>query len=296
MRRLLLSVLVLLAACTPQEPPVLPTLAVLPSATPPVERAAQVIVPVSTSEQENPLAVVTVDADFMIVTPTAPPSKTPTATETPTQTPTFTPSPTRPTTATATATALIPPTRVVPFITQPVTAVVVLPVDRVCDSEWFFIQPRPDHCPLTDPTVSRAVFQQFEGGVMVWVAEEDRVYAMYNDFEAPSWETFEDTYEDWMPETDADWEEPPQTWLYQPRRGFGTVWRTNAQVRERLGWANRPWEEPYSMDVQESDDGTIFLADPDGGVIALYEGQQDWERFIAIPTPYVPDATETVMP
>lgn len=286
MLRRVLGLILLLAACAAPGEETLPTLAVLPSETPaPAVAAAQVIVPLSTLEQVDPPQIVTVDAAFLVVTPTAPPSKTPTRTETPTQTQTLTPTPTRPTTATATATALIPPTKVVPFLTQPpVTAVVVLPVDIVCDSTWFFIHPRPASCPLTEATATQAVFQIFQGGLMIWVAEQDAIYVMYNDFGTPAWEVFEDTYEEWMPEDDGDWEQPPETWLYQPRRGFGTLWRAEERVRQRMGWVIQSWEVPYSMDVQNAEDGTIFLADPDGGVIALYEGGSDWERFHFIPT------------
>ena len=102
-----------------------------------------------TPEVVSPLSIVTVDADFVLVTPTLPPSKTPT--QTPTPSPTPPPSPTPTTTVTATSRAPILPTSII----IPVTGVVVNPIAEVCDSTWFFIQPRPDHCPL-NPAFSRS--------------------------------------------------------------------------------------------------------------------------------------------
>lgn len=281
--RFCLLIFLLLAACAPQSPTELPTLAVLDTpedhtATPQIP--SPVAVPVVTVEQVSPPEVVTQEAAYVLVTPTSPPSKTPTPTHTPTQTFTFTPEPTEPTTATATATALIPPTRYVPFI----TAVVAQPAERVCDSTWFFIEPRPANCPATVPTVSQATFQEFERGLMIWIQQQDRIYVMYyNDL--PAWESYEDPYDEWMPETDQAWEEPAGGGIFQPRRGFGEIWRRYSNVRERIGWAVERWEDIYSSTAQTADDGTIFLQDPDGGVVALMPGQQDWQRYAGSGSP-----------
>ena len=277
-----MGLVVALSACGGGRTQTLPTLAVLPSPTltPKATGNESIVIPVSTSEQQSPPEVVTVEAAFVILTPTAPPSKTPTQTETPTQTPTVTPTPTEPMTATATATALIPPTKIVEFLTPPpITAVVAKPIDRVCDSEWFFIKPRPESCPLTEATVSPAVYQPFEHGFMVWIEQEALIYVLYNTFEQPAWETFEDTYQEGMPETDGSLE-APYDGVFQPRRGFGNLWRSEARVRGRIGWALQSWEVPYSSDIQFSEEGTLFLKDPDGGVIALFADQRDWQRYI----------------
>ncbi len=272
---------ILLAACAPQAPAALPTLAVLPTATETPPSFESVVIPVSTAEQVSPPQTVTVEAAYVLVTPTRPPSKTPTQTETPTQTPTHTPEPTEPTTATATATALMPPTRVVPFI----TAVVAQPVERVCDSTWFFILPRPDNCPATDATVSQAVYQEFENGLMIWIQHQDLIYVLYSNFGGPAWESYEDQFDEGMLELDESWALPPDTQLYQPRRGFGTLWRSNPAVRARIGWAVEEWEVPYSSTVQTAEDGALFLQDPYGGVVVLMPEQADWSRYLGDGSP-----------
>jgi hypothetical protein len=275
-----LLLLIILTACASRaDSLVLPTLAVLDTVTPsqPVNSVAQVQ-PLSTLEQVASQEVVTLPADFIVITPTAPPSKTPTQTATPTATPSFTPQPTRPTTATATATAYIPPTKIMDFFV--ITAVAAKPIERVCDSAWFFLQPRPDPCPMTEATTSQAVFQRFENGLMIWIEQYDQIFVMYGNMSIlPAWETFPDEFEEGMRETDDAFEPPPLDHLFQPRRGFGTLWRTHEQVRERIGWSIDRWEVAYSSTVQEADDGTVYLEDPQGDVVALLPQQQDWQRY-----------------
>ena len=234
-----------------------------------------VVIPISTSELISPLEVVTIEADFVLVTPTLPPSKTPTQTPTQTQTQTTTPSPT--TTVTATATMPQFPTSIV----QPVTAIVSNPLPQVCDSTWFFIQPRPASCPMNVPLTSQGSFQQFQSGLMIWVQNQDAIYVMYDTANAPRWEVFSDTFDEGEPEYDPSIGiSPSYTW--QPRRGFGELWRGNPAVRQRVGWAVIEWEMPYSVNVQTSNDGTIFVSEPPSrgaGVYALMSGGRDWERY-----------------
>ena len=104
-----------------------------------------------TSERLSPANIVTVEADFVIVTPTLPPSKTPTTTPTVTTTPSITPPPTFP--VTATATALFFPT---PMFT-PTFAIVSNPVNELCLTQWQYIQPPPQGCPMFPATVSQGV-------------------------------------------------------------------------------------------------------------------------------------------
>lgn len=277
----LILMLMLLAACTPQTPQTLPTLAALPTVTDTPAVPSPAAVPLNLAEDVSPLEVVTQEAAYMLVTPTDPPSKTPTQTETPTATFTWTPEPTEPTTATATATAFIPPTRVVPMV----TAYIAQPIERVCDSTWFFILPRPDTCPATLATTSQAVYQEFQNGLMIWIQQQDLIYVMYNNFGEPAWESHEDLFDEGMMELDDTWEPPPTKQLFQPRRGFGMLWRANEAVRTRIGWALGEWEVPYSSTVQTGEDGTLFLQDPYGGVVVLLPGQRDWQRYMGNGSP-----------
>ncbi|MEQ8677567.1 MAG: hypothetical protein RLP44_13780 [Aggregatilineales bacterium] len=227
----------------------------------------------ATNEVLSPLQQVTVDADFVLVTPTLPPSKTPTQTPTITPTQTYTPTPT----ITITATATFPqfPTSVV----LPVTAVVAQPIPEVCYSVWFFTQPRPASCPLNPPSTSAGVYQSFQNGFMVWVGSQDAIYVFYNDQQFPRWEVYRDQFDEGMPEEDPSFSTAPTPNLWQPRRGFGMLWRSNSSVRNRIGWGTIILEMGYSVRVQTATDGTIFISEPTGGIFSAFPGGGNWQRY-----------------
>ena len=222
------------------------------------------------------LPLPTLPADVLVVTPTLPPSKTPT------QTPTFTPTPTQtltPTiTTTATATALALPTSVI----SPIIEIVAVPNNQICDTNWFFLQPRPPSCPMNVPNATNGVYQTFQNGVMVWVRSQDAIYVMYNDTGFPRWQVYRDYFEEGMPETSPEYDNPPEG-LYQPRRGFGMLWRSNAAVRDRVGWATMRDEMPYSVQVQTARDGSIYISTPFQGVFGLLPSGTGWNLFNTTP-------------
>lgn len=221
-------------------------------------------------ENPNPLQRVTFEADSVLVTPTLPPSKTPSETPTQTLTPTQTMTPTI--TVTASATTFLLPTSEIIAITQAVPQ----PINQVCDSTWFFIEPRPASCPLNPPNVGQGVYQSFQNGYMVWVGNQDAIYVMYNDQQFPRWQVFRDYFNEGMPEVAGDYLNAPGPGLWQPRRGFGLLWRDNRVVRDRIGWGTMEWEQPFSTQVQTSNEGEIFISRPDTGVFILLAGGRDW--------------------
>ena len=235
--------------------------------------------PVPTSEILSPLEVFTLEADFVLVTPTLPPSKTPTETPTSPTSPPQTPSPTMTMTATATIPAF--PTSVI----LPVTAPVAVPVQQVCDTVWFFIEPRPANCPLSEPISAQAVYQQFQNGYMVWFGAQDVIFVMYNDFVQPRWQIVPDAFEEGMVEDDPAYNDSPSEFTWQPRRGFGMLWRNDEAIRTRIGWAIDEWEQPYSAQTQIATDGTQFISTPDDGVFGLLPGGTDWTLYEGMATP-----------
>jgi hypothetical protein len=226
-----------------------------------------------TPERLSPLNNVTVDAQFVVVTPTLPPSKTPTPTPTQSPTPTLTPTSTM--TNTATATTFLLPTSEIIAVTDAVAA----PNDQICDSNWFFIEPDPGTCPLYPPTASPGVYQEFQNGVMVWVGSQDAIYVMFNDLTLPRWQVFRDFFNEGMAEEAPNFLVPTETVFWQPRRGFGLLWRDNEVLRNRLGWATQQWEQPYSVQVQTADNATVFLSTPSTNVIVLFPNGQNWNRY-----------------
>jgi hypothetical protein len=242
-----------------------------------IRTATPIVIPIATSERVSPPTVVTIEGrfpDFVLITPTLPPSKTLTPTSTISPTPTRTRPPTQtvppplfPTVITATSSLFSP-------AVNPATT------GLNCAADWFFGQPIPVVCPLAEPVVSTAAYQQFQQGFMIWVGQQDMIYAVYDSAEMPRWQMFRDEYQDNMPEYDPSLvlSQPPYTW--QPRRGFGLVWRDNLTVQARLGWAVREWEEPFDVRLQIGLDGTIFLTEPRGGIIVLQPGGRDWDRYV----------------
>ncbi len=230
-------------------------------------------IPQTTAEVISPLQNVTVDAEYVLVTPTLPPSKTPTMTPSHSPTPTTTPTPTMTGTATATS-ELLPTSEIVQ-----VTAAIAISADRICDTNWFFIQPRPESCPIFPPTASNGVYQEFENGYMVWVGSQDGIYVLYNDPLQPRWQVVRDYFVEGQAESSSAYDSPPAPNLWQPRRGFGLVWRENSTIRNRLGWATQQWEEPYSVQVQTSDDGSVWVSTPRDFVFALLPGGVNWNQY-----------------
>lgn len=221
----------------------------------------------------------TTESSFVLITPTLPPSKTPTRTPTVTLTvpSTLTPAP-RPTFSTngVFVTPAGPPTPggVVPLP----TAVVVNPSTPVCSTTWFFTQPIAVSCPLNPPLVSAGSFQPFQNGSMIWVAQQDAIYVLYNTTSPPRWQVYNDSFQDGMPDTDPAYNNaPPSTW--QPRRGFGFLWRIRPEISARIGWATTESELPFTTQVQIGSDGYIFVAEPQGGVYSLRPDGSDWQYY-----------------
>jgi hypothetical protein len=150
-------------------------------------------------------------------------------------------------------------------------------IPLACSILWFF-EPAPNACPAGEAQVSNQVEQTFERGRMIWVAEQDRVYVIFEDGRQPGWAQYPDDFEEGDPERDDSLVPPPN--LLQPVRGFGLVWRTNARVQDRLGWAVTP-EIPYEgmlqSDSAEPSVATQYLRMRDGGIVALNAENNEWE-------------------
>ena len=59
-----------------------------------------------------------------------------------------------------------------------------------------------------------------------------------------TWSIYDDTFVEGDAESDPSMA-PPADDLFQPSRGFGKLWRENAEVRTALGWAVTPDEFGY---------------------------------------------------
>ncbi|WP_420631724.1 hypothetical protein [Candidatus Leptofilum sp.] len=155
-----------------------------------------------------------------------------------------------------------------------------LTVPLTCPFAWFFT-PAPDVCAQDAVLLSASAEQQFEHGVMIWVAEEDRIYVLFDDtMYTDGWNAYEDTWQDGDPIDDPFIVPPPG--FYQPQRGFGLVWREQPQVRERLGWA-LAFEVGGDTAVQRTSYfkyNHIYLKALDNNIWHLFPERSDWEKLI----------------
>lgn len=255
----------------------IPTVAVLPSVT-----ATSTSGPTETPIPPTP--------DFMaetrvaLVTPTLPPSRTPS----PTWTPSITPNPTvtpLPPSATPFPTAIPLPsaTPFQPIVILPTPGGISMPpaAPSSCTASWFFSSRTPAGCPTGSAQSVAAASLAFERGQMFWTSHEGMIYVLYADGNQPAWDRFADTFNESMPERDPNIVGPQGIWQ-QPRRGFGTIWRTTPGVRDRLGWALREWEDAYTMTYQQADasaGGTIYMNGPDGKIYELRGDRAHWSIF-----------------
>ena len=140
------------------------------------------------------------------------------------------------------------------IITQSTPSAVVAPpsVQTVfsptpCLENWFFSF-NNEHlalgsfCPQAVKTLA-AIGQDFEGGRVLLYApdpsypvdQRGTLYIIYNDGE---WITMPDTWDTSQPVDDPNIVIPKG--LYQPVKSIGKVWRENAEIRDRLGFAYEP--------------------------------------------------------
>jgi LysM repeat protein len=160
--------------------------------------------------------------------------------------------------------------------------------------------PTPTFPPAPTPTVLDipAAFQPFEKGFMIWLGDRKRIWiAACCTSTIPrggSWLAYDDTFVDGMPETDPSIVPPPG--LYQPRRGFGLVWRTlndtshGGTLRDLLGWATA-LEQGYTAHVEyhpggfydpmghwNGRPGTWTINTPDGKRYYFHEAGPAWSQ------------------
>ncbi len=110
-------------------------------------------------------------------------------------------------------------------------------------------------CPVGGPVSITAAYQPFEHGAMIYAQGiPGSIYAIGAD---SRYRRFDDTWVEGVDPESMSMIPPPDR--YEPIRGFGKVWRTNADVQSTLGWAVAP-EAGQSASLQQFDFGrAIYL-------------------------------------
>ncbi len=128
-----------------------------------------------------------------------------------------------------------------------------VPADKVRELAAVLPTATPTSVPGT-PTPLPALFptnvvaevaiaeESFEHGHMIWFRHNRQIWVMVDNNEPTTpggdWYCYNDTFQEGEPEIDPDLV-PPEG-MFQPRRGFGKLWRTHPELREQLGWALTP--------------------------------------------------------
>jgi hypothetical protein len=102
------------------------------------------------------------------------------------------------------------------------------------------------------PSTTSGALQRFDGGTMLWREDTGQIYAIFND---GTWQSYTDTFQEGDAESDPKF--VPPSGKLQPIRGFGKVWRDNATVHDKLGWALAK-EQGESVQVQPFERGAML--------------------------------------
>lgn len=144
-----------------------------------------------------------------------------------------------------------------------------------CPIQWFFTPP-PDDCPSAEAQEITLDDQTFERGRMIFVQERNIIYVLFNDGQTPAWLALENRYDPAIhPERDEN--APPS--FIQPLRELGLVWRTNEEVRNRLGLGlaealriNAYIQSAPASNQRES----IYISGANGEVLYLLPNGSQW--------------------
>lgn len=101
--------------------------------------------------------------------------------------------------------------------------------------------PRPEIFPTNTVAQVQIAEQVFEHGRMFWIRHTRQIWVMVNvppDVPGGDWFCYNDTFVEGEPEIDPSLVPPEGT--YQPRRGFGKLWRNRPDLKSALGWAITP--------------------------------------------------------
>lgn len=126
-------------------------------------------------------------------------------------------------------------------------------------------------CPTETEKSVWAGEQLFQMGYMFWRQDTKQIYVIYNN---GTWQICPDTWTPSEPEIDPLVVAPPG--YYQPKRGFGKVWRDCAGVRTNLGWATTE-ERGFYGSAQPFEGGQMLWSSTRGVYVLYNDGT--WQRY-----------------
>jgi hypothetical protein len=159
--------------------------------------------------------------------------------------------PTQASTATAQPTSTLPattpaPTRIVVVTNTPASTPLLTSATNTPASTPLLASatPAPEIFPTNTVAQVQIAEQVFQHGRMFWIRHSRQIWVMQASPDNPNggdWFCYNDTFEEGEPETDPSLVAPQASvQLYQPRRGFGKLWRSHPELTEGLGWGVTP--------------------------------------------------------
>lgn len=139
-----------------------------------------------------------------------------------------------------------------------------------CHDDNFFFGPASG-CPRSASETVYGAYQPFEQGQMIWFSDTDAFFVLHND---GSWRVFQRSAIDTFPDNPIG--DAPPDGLISPISGFGRIWGSVRDIRDRIGWGLqrefghdfvRQRVDLYSL--PGSQHTLFYLALPDGSIIAL---------------------------
>lgn len=132
-------------------------------------------------------------------------------------------------------------------------------------------------CPVEIEKNTWSAEQTFISGYMFWRGDLGVIYTLFSD---KKFQQFVDTWTSAEPEWDTTI--VPPAGLYQPKRGFGKVWREGVvppalKVRDKLSWATK--EELGLGASWQAYAGGLMLWSNTQGIFVLYYDNYTWERY-----------------
>ena len=150
---------------------------------------------------------------------------------------------------------------------------IVIPLQ--CPIEWFF-SPPPEDCADAAPRETVIVDMTMQRGRMVYIQDSEDVYTLFNDGQQPGWLRFDNRYDPTIHPSRDD-SAPPD--MLQPLDQLGYVWRTDNDVRNRLGLG---LQEAITIDgfVQTSTlrgEEIVYISGANGVVLQILPGNGIWQ-------------------
>ena len=129
-------------------------------------------------------------------------------------------------------------------------------------------------CPLAVFRDVRAAEQTFENGTMVWNAPYSRTFSLLPTIHVVIHGTYPMRYaasiDRWTEDQPETAGQTPPPGMYEPRRGFGKVWREEPGLRDRLGWATQLEREDLATVVELESGRVIWLQGNDLVYVFVY--------------------------